>query len=331
MGLILIILLAIGNAQAGSACTSVRIEAMAHIPVGNQADTNTCYAFAGAQLVDAWRFSHTDTGGDAKFEHQTSPLTAALDARASESGNDSIDSGRACEAVDAIRSAGSCDDREVPAGFKEKNTRPAIATLRAAYDNAHKFSKDAHMQAALVEEVETFLRDTAKVPATAIPGSHELEQLLIEPHPVPFLRAIIARGCTSEHRMMIKLPKCTTYRPTPVSSEKVLETIQRTLEQANPQPAAVRYCSQVLKAGRRFTGGVVEGKASKECRKHVSLVIGRRENKLKSGVTRCQLLIRNSWGVKSRKYSSDWDVEEGNIWVDSDSLIANAYGVSYLE
>ncbi len=330
MGLIFLVLLA-GTAQAASVCSDVRVAAMAHIPVENQADTNTCYAFAGAQLVDAWRFSHSDSGGDTNYAHQTSPLTAALDARAAELSDKSIDSGRACEAVDAIRAAGSCDDSVVPAGFKEKKTRSSIALLRAAYDNAQKFTNDAHLQAALFEEVEKFLRETAKVPATQIPTQHELEQLFAEKHPVPYLRGIMARACTPEHRLFVKVPKCETYRPSPVSSAKVRETIRLVLEAANPQPAAVSYCSQVLKKGRSYTTGVVNGKAAADCRKHVSLVIGRREKKLADGAVRCQLLIRNSWGIRTKTYSSDWDLEQGDIWVDSDSLIANAYGVSYLD
>ena len=331
MGFIFLILMA-SVAQADSACSSVQIAAMAHIPVGNQTDTNLCYAFAGAQLVDAWRFSNTATGGDSNFAHQTSPLTAALDQRTIENDDKSIEGGRACEVVDAIRTDGSCDDRVISPGFKEKNTKPAIAMLRAAYDNAHKFSKEASMQAPLVEEVETYLGKTAKLPVSEIPNAHELEQLFNQPHPVPYLRGIIARGCTPEHRLTLHVPKCEVYRPGKnVSTEKLLAGIRYALDRANPQPAAVSYCSQVLRQGRSFTGGVVAGNAAKDCRKHVSLVIGRREQKLAGGAVRCQLLIRNSWGVHSSKYSKDWDIEDGNIWVDSDTLIANTYGVSYLE
>ena len=164
-----------------------------------------------------------------------------------------------------------------------------------------------------------------------MPGNHEIELLLRRGSYIHFLRGIVAHGCTPEHRLNVNLPRCETYRPaTDVTTEKLLAGIRYALDSTNPQPAAVSYCSQVLKKGRSFKG-VVDGRAIKSCRRHVSLIIGRRQQAIDGGVVRCQYLIRNSWGLKTKKYSHDWQIDKGNIWVDADALIANAYGVSYLE
>src|SRR5262245_48903601 len=48
---------------------------MKRIPVANQDGLKVCSAFAAAQTIDAYRFSH----GEKNYEHLTSPLKIALD------------------------------------------------------------------------------------------------------------------------------------------------------------------------------------------------------------------------------------------------------------
>lgn len=69
-------------------CPTVRLDqgngSAVHLKVRNQNDVGTCYAVVGAELVDAWRFSHFAAGLsqsqiEAQYNQITSPLPAAVD------------------------------------------------------------------------------------------------------------------------------------------------------------------------------------------------------------------------------------------------------------
>ncbi|MBI3542611.1 MAG: hypothetical protein HY075_04980 [Deltaproteobacteria bacterium] len=246
---------AVAETSAALECGDVKVAAMAQIPVPNQGALNTCYAYAGAQLIDAWRFTNPKDGGDENFEHLTSALEAAFDARApkgdaaSSSGDDgmsfdttddSIDFGRPCEAVNAIRERGSCDDRVIGDAFKGTKARHSIAQLRAIYDNFHMIKGDPAMRQALLEEMDTILRKQLALPDALVPAQAELVELLERGEAIPFLRGVVSAGCTAEHRLKEKFPACDEYRPKGGAEPEKLYAARLARHRPPPRPRRPR-------------------------------------------------------------------------------------------
>lgn len=130
---------------------------------------------------------------------------------------------------------------------------------------------------------------------------------------------------------------------TPLSYKKMLD---EQLDKKNPQPAMIQYCWTFLVDGEKrrpekFYKGIrtsCEKKAGDITSDHKSLIIGRRKSK--SG--KCEFLLRNSWGNDCNSYASGtsmanscWEElrinKAADIWVPSDILTNNMYGMSYLE
>ncbi|MBS1963219.1 MAG: hypothetical protein JST04_13465 [Bdellovibrionales bacterium] len=84
-------------------------------------------------------------------------------------------------------------------------------------------------------------------------------------------------------------------------------------------PIGINYCSSVFGEGRAFTQK--KWINNDECHRHASLVIGRRRDP--KAPSRCQYLIRNSWGRGcDSSYHSDWECDgpKGSVWIDADAL-----------
>ncbi len=60
---------------------------------------------------------------------------------------------------------------------------------------------------------------------------------------------------------------------------------------------------------------------------HTGTLVGRRFNRSKN---QCEYLVRNTWGVDYKKYHSDYDSEQGHIWIPRDLFKTNLYGFAYL-
>jgi len=98
--------------------------------------------------------------------------------------------------------------------------------------------------------------------------------------------------------------------------------IHELLDTKNPLPIPFAYCSKVLIKGKEFNDTFPVGK---NCGIHWSLIAGR-----KKIAGECFLLVRNSWrpGVK---YSTDWIVENGDIWVREKELLHSMLLVQWLK
>ena len=75
---------------------------------------------------------------------------------------------------------------------------------------------------------------------------------------------------------------------------------------------------------------LVTNSQKSEVYNHYSTIVGRRENIFNS---RCQYLIRNSWGEDCSIYPAPYNAqcEQGNIWVDSDVLLQSIIAIHYLK
>jgi hypothetical protein len=148
-----------------------------------------------------------------------------------------------------------------------------------------------------------------------------------------FLERTANLVCQPTRVKLVKPPQsCNAKR---LSSSKPYKETMKKLDHyisndPTAKPVGIVYCGNVLLQGKKFVGTKKNlfGKqtSTEECNDHVSLVIGRREIK-----GECQYLVRNSWGTDPSGYSTDWDVEHGNIWVDADALIKNTIGLETIK
>lgn len=183
--------------------------------------------------------------------------------------------------------------------------------------------------------------------------SKQILRALNKENPLHLLEKILDTGCSKDGMIPYNggrlswrdsqgrrlLPYCKTVLGRGETPSRYLRIIHQRLNRSFPQqPVEISYCSRVLKKGKGFNGlkfldqendskyGKKESKG--KCGKHASLVIGRKWN---SVTNKCQLLIRNSWGTSCNSYHSDWDCDNGNIWVNQEDLGENIYEVQHLD
>jgi len=326
-------------------------EAMEHVGVRDQTSEAHCYAEVAAQMVDAWRFTH----GDTHYAHQTSGYALALEASLNlfETGisrpDGTVSGGDVCRAVTSARNTGSCDRRAVLEHLIEGRIDRTVDILRGYYDEYHAW-RDS--RSATLAGIEAMTRGGAspgqeiacqlyteildrRIDSELRPSLDAILQLLDEENPLDYLQGMMTQACQAPHVIRLsRLPSCTNL-PT-LSASMANGAVARSL-QSQRQPVAISYCSSVLSGGRGTETGAygllpaIARVPLPSCYPHVSLVIGQRRNPT---TRRCQFLVRNSWGDSclgtgpasgrsSAQYSSDWQCEGGNIWVDADVLSQN--------
>ena len=100
----------------------------------------------------------------------------------------------------------------------------------------------------------------------------------------------------------------------------------------NPQPVGIAFCSDVIEsdveARHRQLATSDKLASCSNHDEHAVIIIGRRwDDKHK----KCSYKIRNSWGIGCASFKDSWDCDDrGQIWVDSDALLANTLSVDYL-
>lgn len=139
--------------HAEGTCKPIRLDtpgkSMAPIPVMDQSNLWICYAFDGAQMADAWRFSH----GDVDYSHLTSPIATAVfeTAQRSEPPQD-LDFGWPWDALNSIAKNGSCDYQMI----YEKNGQNHFSEYFA---ELHKNFDSKKSDATYLKFLETLFKD----------------------------------------------------------------------------------------------------------------------------------------------------------------------------
>lgn len=136
-------------------------------------------------------------------------------------------------------------------------------------------------------------------------------------------------GIYCPEKSLIKLPELAYKNYSLKNFEAVKQSLRDTMRGSPAQPALIGYCANILKtpdylgtsSRTRIThnGALTLKDLEESCKGHANLVIGRR----KSG-TKCQYLLRNSWGSDCDSYASTLNCENGNIWIDEEILMKNA-------
>lgn len=346
MGLncILVLLAFLLNVQA-IACSEFRLDApggsMEHVPVLDQGALGICYAATAAQLIDAW----VHTKDPSKRNFHTSPLAYAVESKHQKY---LFWKQMSSDRLDEITIAGGEVDELL---FSQ---RPPVLCPIEKVEGAINYERLQQKDLDQALAIYRTIRDHGQVPFEQLcpfsyPGIEELIKNIQAMAPMEFLRILLTHNCGAQDKMQypqnitpVFFPPVGVNKPPAVVVEK-LGDIFDSMEVK--QPIAIGYCAGLFMRGRKFEGikkeipipeypDYITYESTEDCGRHASLIIGRRSKKILNDqnqeVTVCQYLIRNSWGTEPQGYHKDWDHEEGNIWVDEDTLKHNVFSLYYL-
>jgi hypothetical protein len=336
-------LISLTTARADNTCPDVRLDqqgAMVHVPVTFQGQVGICYAHAAAQMIDAYRFSHSAPEGDTHYEHLTSPLELASQFMASSDPKSDFDDGTyaVCPVVNYLRDHESCDENSVAKLYQNGIRINLVNDLRKPYLDFQKYLKTSKLQAAsvtlqnldtvLTQDLSEFQNQLSQLAdpsiQTSLPTEAEALQMLLQPNFNLAMNALLAPFCTSSFMQTISAGISCSENQVKAGSI-TMPQVHALLTLENAQPVAVKICSNFFNEGHAYRGKDFQGnmiKTGKEaCDIHWVLLIGQT---MYNG--QCRLLVRNSWGTDDSGYSTDWlPRESGNLWIDEETLSANTF------
>lgn len=300
------------SAANASSCKDVRLDdpgkPFSKMPVLNQGKTDLCYAFVAKQMIEYYLLSHGKLPGDIP---DFSVLQIAANSKIAEENSDKLSIGFAHNSINGSVRNGLCKNAST-----ELKIDPADLTEFIEF-----IERDRDVQ----QKIES-LRCENK---TSLPYYELLSQISpLLNSKYAFLR--MYAGC--KDRLYLKeIPEATwVYHQQKTLSErtrKITSTIQKQLNQPNPQPVSVAFCWNTLY--NKNTSGIINATSysKAECVHdlHVALVIGQKEVNGK-----CQFLIRNSKGISCEGYDWPCEKETGQIWVDSEVLTRNTFQTSVI-
>ncbi|RZA09475.1 MAG: hypothetical protein EOP11_01550 [Proteobacteria bacterium] len=331
---------------AHAACSEVRLDqadgSMARIPVLHQDGTETCYAYAAAQMADALRHRKTREFAargeispailEQQLRHITSPLVAAVNSAYS-SGAESVNQGLLADSLKSIFAEGSCSHERIGDEFGAYDSKGFLAQLKGYFDGMR-----ARRPGTPIARPPSPLDCCTDSRDPGAPLSRRnLEKYLAANTFVGFLKQSFDAACKNR---WITVPSGTTNTFYGVRERSPSARMRRfsealySIRKPSDMPVGINFCADVLfdrtKVGVDSTGQAMTSSPSPltppACVSHHSaLVVGRRPG---PGGT-CQFLIRNSFGDSNNGY--DWEARRGQVWVDEAALVPNLTGTVVLE
>ncbi|MBK7963517.1 MAG: hypothetical protein IPK04_21370 [Bdellovibrionales bacterium] len=327
---------------------------MTNVPVRDQGNLGTCYAYTAASAIDAWRFSARPPG-DLRFH--TSPHAAAIAERINRNpsarkdsrvalnpGHAPIDSGVEIASVNAVKQHGACSYEALGANFGNsiyhKNPSSFWVLLQNFYDFYHKQYIDA-LKSGNEKEALKILNAARNTLGSQLCLANlnpklktfddikQMKSFLLSDDIFDGLKILSDRICAGQ---TIKLPPEFPDKPNvfigslipipgalgnPKAKRLIFDRmISAMLNFKNRQPLMIAYNSKVF--SDPHAGSMAD---------HSSLIIGRR--RLTDG--RCGYLIRNSWGTDGGGLGDTDRVDKnGDILVAAEDLIRSLDRVSVL-
>jgi hypothetical protein len=329
---------------------------MANVPVRDQGNIGTCYAYTAASAIDAWRFS-AKPPGDPSFH--TSPHAAAIGERINSTpserakanlrvtltpGKAPVSGGMEVDAVIAAKKQGICSYEALGANFGnsiyQKDPNSFWTQVKNFYDFYHKQYMNA-LKSGSEEEALKILNEAKESLGSQLclanfkPKQKNFEDIkqvktfLLSDDVFDGLKILSDKLCAGQ---TIKLPPEFPDKPkmflrtsipivgafeNPKAKRLIFQrVISAMLNFKNRQPLMIAYNSQVL------SNPLVVANSG-----HASLIIGR--GRLTDG--RCGYLIRNSWGADGDGLGSTDRLDmNGDILVAEDDLIGSLHDVSVL-
>ncbi len=326
----------------------------AGIPHLDQGETNLCAPYTAAEMIDAWRISNL--GRPLRVEERTSPIALAVEFAASndfpysfpiQNSTDPLSreggrwGGLVCVHVKSAREIGVCSDRVLQE--TQGKSLEAIAKTEALFDALRDYQAlDPKMREEkrrrFAERIRTVLASLPpSLEGAALPSHSEITEELRfftgdDPY-VPMSRLLLA-PCRQSRTALPDLPECRTQidagldafgwsmRTVPFREPTTFQQINRLLTLEKSLPVAIAYCHKVVGRGRGYRPNSILHDA---CSQHWSLVIGRRER-----AGKCEFLVRDTDGGRPDKVSTDWQVDQGDVWVDAEVLMRATYALQWL-
>ncbi len=338
------------SAASQDDCSAVRLDApggpmeFSKMPVLNQGNTPLCFAYAAAQMIDAYRFSH-----DTKQPKQlTSPLALATQDGVynnefrTKNHISPLEGGMIWMAIGAGRRAGSCSYEAIQKlpGSEELNS--AIQELKNlyAYGQARPTaSSKLRAPGENTDEVADLILCKFPVLETLSSSNktivRQLKAALRSRSVSPFLKEVIDLACKNHTTPLSNLPapehldadEVLARFPGEKASEHFIHLIHERLSTKNPQPIGITYCASILFQKNReksiFTG---DFDYDLNCNLHASVIIGRR----KAPDGSCQFLIRNAAGPTCDSYYDPKQCENGQVWVDRKRIGDNLLKLAWI-
>lgn len=332
--------------DASASCSEFRLDepggSMEHVPMRDQRDLGTCFAYSGSDLVDTYRFTH----GDTHYDKLSSPLDAAIESgtrydkqpylQKDKTYQMPFENGDACTVVNYLREHGSCELSKVEKAWGPEGVYKNVIADYALFQKYEKI-KNHPISAPAICSSASAIADLA--PAKGLVDV--LAKALDTHSPLRYFQYLMATTCPANERIPASIPACKQ-----INSGKDFESafnahFNTLLKKA--QPMEIGYCSDLLEKGHKYAG-LIKNKGLRPLVKtdicdgydpgdpeddggHSSTVVGRRYN---NKTHQCQILIKNSWGTTCKDYSKDWDCDKGKIWVDEKTLSRNIISYSVI-
>jgi hypothetical protein len=232
--------------------------------------------------------------------------------------------------------AGSAEVRKIYEGVmaRHPNATPAYLGSEGMYEFnlRHGYGR---------ELCEVLAKMDAYIPTGHNPTIKTLSAILARESPDAFIDAYLNTACQVRNPVS-DIPEA--KQVTTGDDDKILTTLNKAFDSANPQPVAITYCASMLIEKRPYSARekVFDDLTKKNllgCKQtdlwhngqvihqeHTSVLLGRRKNP-KTG--ECEFLLRNTWGFGCDSYSmleSKWDCENtSDLWISQSELVHNTY------
>ena len=249
------------------------------IPVYDQKDSNICYAYAAAQMVD---YHLLKNGAEKRSIH---PVWLALNYALGKN-RKGLDIGHTKDSIEKLTEVHNCDFEAVSTALKDwagSNDLPESKIIAFI----EKYSDSDRTPASTDALTQKMLSDLRK----------------ISMNPVQVVSKIIMPFC--QMKTKVSVPKVNKYNYTQLPDDVSYEHFLLERLSKNPSPISIAYCSKVWKEpgydGIDLTFFGKRDSLKKDCEYHESLVVGK-----KTSAGSCQILVRNTWGDRWRVGNKKW-------------------------
>lgn len=319
----LVMALSLSAYAQGDDCSEIDLnkdpQALGLVPRWEQGDTKLCYAFATAQLVDAYRIRK----GDLQANQFTSPLVLASQTIQSFHDKGTTYAGGKIEhAFKTAREKGACVSKFVTDRWGKSDGKKIINILNRCYKKGDRADDKLADKLAVAEEcISTLLEED--VTRDYLPTTGEFVKFL-EQSREDFISSVLSSPCKEMHSLA-NLPSPTRFfRPRADTSDMVAK-VQSLLE--NKTPVGVNFCAEAI-TDKDHVGHRDESKHEWICAhglRHSAIIAGR-----KRVGDKCQFLIRDT-NCQALNRNGQNICQNGEYWIEDKHLVQNAEGLIWLE
>ncbi len=332
------------------------------MPIYDQGELSTCYAYTASQLIDFWRFKNQPESVDL-----TSPVWTALvhKVRMPLHWNpDNLDFSRMAWVFRSIEKEGICRadvvDRAIER-LRNGNPRMQEPDLMAFFQELW----DEYQEQASILGLNPGAYEIAYAKVSSQPYfAGRIEQSLIEKFRfidgrskgkrLETLLTEVFSECSGSNLLPMNLPRWKSVGLGFASNRKIIRKLNEVLEQGNP--LGIGYCSNLLDEGHGYRAFKMKPRVlglalrQEKCGAHYSIVAGQRPRHDGS----CEFLIRNTYGTgfwtdhfscmcKSRDPSIAGfqecrasEAERSNLqvvgcWISGQDLANNTYDLTWFQ